>query len=59
MALVVCLLVSLLINLFPSLGDSSTLSVIRDAPWEFRIVEGKHPQAALVSTFINTINKTG
>ena len=57
MALVVCLLVVSL--LFPSLGDSSTLSVIRDAPWEFRIVEGKHPQAALVSTFNNTVNQTG
>ncbi|XP_003386071.2 PREDICTED: putative phospholipase B-like 2 [Amphimedon queenslandica] len=51
------LLVSLLLS--PCFGDSSTISVIRDAPWKFRIVEGNQPEAALVSTFNNTVNETG
>ena len=42
-------------------GGSSerVLSVVRRGPWQHDIVEGVHPQAAVVANFTNHINETG
>ena len=40
-------------------GLRRRVSVVRRGPWQHEVVEGVHPEAAIIATFTNQINKNG